>query len=88
MKGHVDALPAIKYNGRQVLIEEGFEHDNFVSIVQKRREDSVHPYHAIVIETDMRLKFYRMADLHLRRSSPKPQIPRQDHDSIKVQSDS
>ena len=38
MQGDVYGLSTIECNGRQILVEEGLEHDDFVSGIQKCRK--------------------------------------------------
>lgn len=41
VQGNVDRLPSIEGDGGEVLIEKGFEHDNLVTMFQKRCENRV-----------------------------------------------
>lgn len=41
MEGDVYTFSSVKNNRREILIEEGLEHDDFVSFVEERRQDRV-----------------------------------------------
>ena len=41
MQGDIYRLSTVKCDGRQILVKERFEHNNFISIIQESREDRV-----------------------------------------------
>jgi hypothetical protein len=43
VQGDIYGLSAVKGDGWQILIKEGFEHYNFVSMLQESHEDGVLP---------------------------------------------
>ena len=44
VEGNVDSFPAVEHDGRQVLVEEGLEDDDFVARLDERGECSVLAY--------------------------------------------
>jgi len=44
MQGDIYGLSTVECDGRQILIKEGFEHNDFISMFQESREDGVLPY--------------------------------------------
>ena len=41
MKGDIDGCPAVEGDGWQILVEEGLEHDHFISMFKERGKNGV-----------------------------------------------